>query len=99
MNVPAHLKFGYAHMVEMREIEDALRTSGLHGTELHFACVRQYEVRHKDDPTYRQRQQAWLATNSVQSFRDLLRQALEEIRDGHNDPRALARQVLDTIDR
>jgi len=84
-----HRKFGYDHMLEMREIEERLRANGVTGVALHFAAVAQYEKAHADDPTYRQRQQT-----TVQSQPDLLRRALEEIRDGHNDPRALARQVL-----
>ena len=99
MDCPTHLKFGYAHMIEMREIESALRTTGLTGAELYFASVKQYETRHKDDPTYRERHQKWLATSSTPSPPDLLRQALEQIRDGHNDPRALAREALAAAQR
>lgn len=104
-DVATHLKFGYSHMMEMREIEATMRRRGLSGAALHFACVTQYEENHKNDPTFRQRQDAarargerWVSTPSVSSPADLLRQALEEIRDGHNDPRSLARQVLLSVD-
>lgn len=102
MDCLAHLKFGYAHMMEMREIEDVLRATGVCGVELYFASIRQYETRHRNDPTFRQRQEAarargekWVATPSTESPLDLIRQALEQIRDGHNDPRALAHEVLE----
>lgn len=94
MDCPVHRKFGYAHMREMREIEDGLRSSGIVGAELYFASVKQYETRHRNDPTYRERHQQWLATSATASPTDLLRQALEQIRDGHNDPRTVAREAL-----
>lgn len=94
-DIPPHRKFGYAHMIEMREIEDNLRSSGFSGADLYFASVRQYETRHKSDPSYREMSQKWLATQSTPKPTDLIRQALEQIRDGHNDPRALARAVLE----
>lgn len=97
MDTPTHLKFGYQHMLEMGRIDAEMRNKGLVGAELHFACVKQYEVNHKDDPSYRQRQKKWLATASAPAPTDLLRQALEQIRDGHNDPRALARKVLSAV--
>lgn len=92
-----HLKFGYAHMMEMREIERGLRAAGLGGTDLYFASIGEYEARHKNDPSYRETHQKWLATSSTPKPVDLIRQALEQIRDGHNDPRALAREVLDAV--
>lgn len=93
--VPIERKLGYAHAVEMAEIEDALRADGATGVELHFAAVRAYEVRHKNDASFKVRQKIWLATQVAATPDDLLRRALEEIRDGHNDPRALARLVLE----
>lgn len=98
-HLPDHLKFGYAHMMEMREIEKTLRSSGLDGAELYFASVKEYETRHKNDPSYRYRHEKWLATSSTPMPPDLLRQALEQIRDGHNDPRSLARETLELIER
>lgn len=94
MSLPLHRKFGYEHMLEMQRIEAALRANGVTGIELHFAAVRTYEALHRGDPSYRERQKAWLATSTAETKPDLFRVALEEIRDGHNDPRALARQVL-----
>lgn len=93
-DLPDHRKFGYAHMVEMCEIEATHRAKGLGGAELYFASVREYEQRHRSDPSYRDRVQKWLATSSTPAPDNLLRQALEQIRDGHNDPRSLARDVL-----
>lgn len=96
-----HRKFGFDHVVEMREIESALRTTGLVGIALYFASVQEYSVRHANDPTYRQRQEMarargerWVASASVPHASNLHRKALEEIRDGNNDPRSLARDVL-----
>lgn len=97
-DLPAHRKFGYAHMIEMREIERDLKSSGLDGADLYFASVKQYEKRHKDDPSFRETSAKWLATQSTPAPTDLLRQALEQIRDGHNDPRSLAREVLAALD-
>ena len=97
MDIPTHLKFGYARMMEMREIESELYATGLRGAELYFASTAKYMERHKNDPTYRERAQKWLATSCTPEPVDLIRQALEQIRDGHNDPRALAREVLDAV--
>lgn len=97
-DVPIERKLGYAHMVEMREIEEGLRAKGLNGAELHFASVSAYEVRHKSDPTLRQRQDAARSTEQAgpqaKRLDEILREALEMIRDGHNDPRGLAQEVL-----
>lgn len=95
VDLPDRHKFGYAHMVETREIERELRATGLVGADLYFATSREYEARHKGDPSYRERVQKWLATSSTPMPVDLIRQALEQIRDGHNDPRTLAREVLE----
>lgn len=99
--LPLHRKLGYDHMLEMREIESRLRKQGLFGVNLYFESVRAYDARHNADLTYRQRQDAakargekWVSSNEVRLPDDLLRKALEEIRDGHNDPRTLARDVL-----
>lgn len=94
MTIPDHQKLGYDQMLEMREIEAGLQAKGITGVALHFETVRHYEERHKNDPTYRERQSKWLATQVAGTPDDLLRRALEEIRDGHNDPRGLARSVL-----
>lgn len=91
-------------MVEMREIEDGLRAAGFRGVDLYFASIRHYEHRHKFDLTFKQRQdvarergESWVSTPSTETPKDLIRQALEQIRDGHNDPRTLARDVLAAI--
>ena len=95
---PDHMKFGYDHMLEMRDIEAELRARGVTGVALHFQAVARYEEIHKNDPSYRERQTKWLATQVASTPDDLFRKALEEIRDGHNDPRALARSVLENAD-
>lgn len=101
VSLPLHRKLGYDHMLEMREIEAALRAKGLSGTALHFAAVEEHERRHADDPTFRQMQDAarargagWVAPMDAPNREDLFRRALERIRDGHNDPRRLAHTVL-----
>jgi hypothetical protein len=104
-SIPFHRKFGYQQMLEMRQLEDALRSQGLSGIALHFAVVHQYEEAHKSDPSFRQRQEIarangekWIAGGaSLPSDVEILRAALEAIRDGHNDPRALAREVLERV--
>jgi hypothetical protein len=91
VELPLHQKFGYSHMIEMRAIEDRLRANGITGVALHFAAVAEYEAAHKNDPIYSERK---IAAKPEQN--NLFRLALEEIRDGHNDPRTLARTVLET---
>lgn len=103
--LPWRLKLGYDHMIEMREIEAGLRAEGLTGIALHFKAIRQYETRHAGDPSYRQRQdaarargEAWvLGASPPSSENDILIAALEAIRDGHNDPRALAAEILEKL--
>ena len=75
--LPDRLKFGYRHMIEMREIEGALRSRGLTGAALHFEAVCEHEARHKNDPSYREAHQKWLAGASSPRPVDPLRQALE----------------------
>lgn len=98
-DLPDHLKFGYSHMIEMREIEKTMRArTDLTGADLYFACVDQYEKRHAGDPTYKERQQQWLSKHTTMPTNfSLMKEALEQIRDGHNDPRALATEVLNAI--
>ncbi len=97
--IPLHRKLGYDHMLEMREIEARIRSraDGTTGIALHFEAIRHYEIAHKDDPSFRQRQKNQ-EVKHVYTNEHWLRLALEEIRDGHNDPRALARAVLEKID-
>jgi len=49
-------KFGYDHMVEMRAIEAQL--SHLPEIERYFAAIKEYQRRHANDPTYRERIEA-----------------------------------------
>ena len=99
---PIHLKFGYEHALEMAQIRKNLEAEGFSGPALHMEAARCYERRHKHDLPYRVRQQiakengeAWAGgAPPVPTEADILRAALEAIRDGHNDPRALAAEVL-----
>lgn len=99
--LPLNRKLGYDHMLEMRVIENELRASGI--TErifLHFEAVRRYEEKHRNDPSYRERNEAWKLAYTIDagpSDFEILKRALEEIRDGHNDPRLLAKQTLDAV--
>lgn len=98
-------KFGYSHHVEMEEIRAKLRAEGeTDQAMIHFKAVAEYERRHKNDPTFAQKQAAarargekWVPPlqSDQPSLLDQFRAALEAIRDGHNDPRELARTVLE----
>ncbi len=102
---PVHLKFGYDQMIEMRQLEDALRAQGLTGVALHFGVVRRYEEAHKNDLSFRERQriarengESWAGGGrTLPSDNDILHAALVAIRDGHNDPRQLAAEVLKKV--
>lgn len=94
-NRPIHLKFGYDHMVEMTAIRTSLVGTGLTAIELHFAAIREYEKRHCNDPSYRERQKEWLATQ--RPLLDPCIEALKLIRDGANDARTLARVTLEAL--
>jgi DNA invertase Pin-like site-specific DNA recombinase len=99
-------KFGYSHHVEMQEIRAKLRAEGeTDQATIHFKAVAEYERRHKNDPTFAQKQasarargEKWVPPleSDQPSLLDQYRAALEAIRDGHNDPRELARTVLET---
>lgn len=105
-DVDIRLKFGYSHHVEMEEIKAALRADGeTDQAMIHFKAVAEYERRHKNDPTFAQNQAVARARgeklvpplqSDQPSLLDQFKAALEAIRDGHNDPRQLARTVLDT---
>jgi len=102
---PIEQKFGYEHMLEMQQIEANLRNEGFDGVALHFESIRCYDRRHKNDIPFRVLQQiakedgkAWAGGGSPKpSDTDILRDALIAIRDGHNDPRALAAEVLEKL--
>lgn len=97
--LPEHRRVGYEFNREMREIEERLIGAGMTGAELHFAKVSEYEKRHRNDPSFRERQAEWLKVVLTSAPADPFRRVLEQIRDGHNDPRALARMALETNDR
>lgn len=94
---PDHLKFGYDHMVEMAALRTELEAKGFSGVQLHFEAIRRYEQRHKGDPTYAERCNARRVL-PYSARPDPLRETMEMIRDGHNDPRTLAREILLLID-
>jgi 3',5'-cyclic AMP phosphodiesterase CpdA len=57
-NLPDHLRFGYAHMIETREIQARLILDG-HDPEdpyISLAVSKAYTEAHKDDLTFSQRQ-------------------------------------------
>lgn len=104
-DVDIRRKFGYAHHMEMQEIKAKLRAEGeTDQAMIHFKAVAEYERRHMNDPTLAQNQAAartrgekWvtLLERDQPTHLDQFRAALEAIRDGHNDPRELARKVLE----
>ena len=96
--LPDHKKFGYDYMIEMHEIEEQLLAEGVQpGVGLHFKAITRYQENHKNDPSFAERcvemDKRWRANAKPSQF-DIFKIALEEIRDGHNDPRSLAREVL-----
>ena len=101
-DLPLHRKLGYQHMLEMAEIRAKLSAEGHTGPKLHFMAVQAMELRHANEPTFAERSAAWLAKQrAAPSTQDNVSAALEAlrlIRDGHNDPRVLAREVLALIE-
>lgn len=90
-------------MVEMEAIRAELRAEGMTDeTLIYFAAVCRHEERHKDDETFREKQERWRregrpwsgAARAGPSQADLYKEALQKIADGHNDARALAKLVL-----
>lgn len=99
-DVPIQRKLGYDQMVEMADIRAQLMAQGVTGTTLHFEAVATYEARHRGDPSFHERQAAWLAKQKGRpESDDPLIVAMRLIRDGHNDPRGLAREILALIDK
>lgn len=95
-------KFGYAHNREMDEIRASLADRDLDPVELHFEAIKIYEARHKNDETYKQRQER-LRRGWREKQAEMPRDSLnaEEIAyligrlDGVNDPVGQsAREVL-----
>lgn len=64
--------------------------------ESHFLSGRFWEMCLQAKPTYAERSAAWLEKQTVKTRTsvDPLRDALEKIANGHNDPRALAMAAL-----
>lgn len=100
-DIAIHRKFGFDQAIEMEEIIEGLRKEGMTGVSLHFSAVRTYEERHKNDPSYSERQKTMkcfvpVTEDSVDKATALI-EALVKIRDGYNDPRKLCRDVLESI--
>lgn len=95
---PIEQKVGYWHAVEMRRIRKNLVEEGFSGTALYFEAVRCHAVRHANDLSLRVRQEVARASRPERAFADPFRLALEAIRDGDNDPRSLARRVLEAVE-
>jgi glycine/D-amino acid oxidase-like deaminating enzyme len=106
-------RFGYWQMVEERMVRAQLEEEGVAPDSPCFfmSVAKRIEENHKDDPkpwklagpadgrwgAVRQ-QAAFERDAAVERAKDEAIKALIEIRDGHNDPRALAAQVLAALD-
>lgn len=113
-DLPAHRKFGYEYNREMDEIEAELIAKGYDkgSIELTFAARKVYAERHKNDLTYRQRQELarqtgekWVTpapsttpvnSNSIK-FTDEEIEYLKEKLAGANYPTAL--DILDKLSK
>lgn len=78
------------------DCEDKAKDEGLAGLELFFRSQALFNERLDASPSYRERQEKWAAKQPKTS--NPMRDALEAISAGHNDPRALATEVLARID-
>lgn len=106
----AHLRYklGYWHMVEERKIRAELIEAGHDPAEIGFTFLitKKRVENHANDETHREAsERRWgvaLARQQAEAQVELARdeatqdaiEALRRIRDGHNDPRALAMEVL-----
>lgn len=83
-------KFGYEAMVEKNTICDRLRAEGVTDhMELYFRTQREYEANHANDPTYRERNKAFLAradASESRTFTDEELAYMAEIFAGSNHP-------------
>lgn len=77
---------------------------GQEGIKLHFRAENLFTQALNAKPSFRERQEAWLARQEearpmIEEASDPLRDALEAIAAGHNDPRSLAIEVLASLDQ
>lgn len=81
------------------ECENQAVDEGLSGLPLFFRSQELFTARLDATPSYKQRQQKWADDQARKNppVKSRMQEALEAIRDGHNDPRALASQVLNDI--
>lgn len=77
-----------------RRCADQAKAEGLVGLELYFREQQLFTECLGRRPSYRERQKLRVTPVRVTASADELRRALEQIRDGHNNPRELAAQVL-----
>lgn len=77
--------------------EAQAQAEGLAGVELFFRGQQLFMKSLNRFPSYRERQKLRGAPVRVTASADELRRALEQIRDGHNNPRELAAQVLEIL--
>lgn len=79
-----------------QQCEARAASEGLAGLELFFRAQQLFQDRLAARPSYRERQADWRERQKQAGKScDPLRRALEAIRDGHNDPRGLARETME----
>lgn len=107
--IPDRHKFGYEHNLEMDTIRKELLAEGMDpaGFQLESAAIKRYQENHKDDLTYRQRQdlaryngEKWVTPHPspvkpVLKFTDEEIEYLKEMLDRVNDPIGL--DILDKL--
>lgn len=77
------------------QCEAQAESEGLAGLRLFMRGQELFNEALAAKPTYRERQRSWRAKIQPEhAASDPLREALQAIADGHNDPRTLAKQVL-----
>lgn len=74
--------------------EKQAMSEGLSGLELFFRGQDLFTKQLVAAPSYRERQKKWADAQVSKSKPSPLLDALQEIADGHNDPRKLATDVL-----
>lgn len=72
-------------------------SEGLAGIELFFRGQALFSESLSRFPSYKERNTAWKSKQVSVASKDPVREALEQIRDGHNDARGLAAKVLSEL--
>lgn len=98
-------KLGYWRMVEDRMVRDQLAAEGVTPDQWGFwsEISRRMVENHKDDasfkvPGYITQQISCGQDEQIAHAKDACVEALRQIRDGHNDPRLLAREALERLE-